>query len=333
MKVEFLHHYHRANGLPMRERLIAHLPRYAPWAARSATLLNLRNRSGALAQLGERRLGISARRSLPAWSARPFSDQETAGSASEGEEVVLLADTFNRYFEPDNLRAAVRVLTAAGYRVQLPRPADGSRPLCCGRTFLAAGLVDEARGELRRTLKALRPFLDRGVPVVGLEPSCLFTFRDELLNLLPGAESRRAAELALLLEEFLAERRAAGTLDLPLRPLAGKNVLLHGHCHQKAFAAMDAVTSTLTLIPDLEVEQIRTSCCGMAGAFGYGADTHEYSMEMAEMDLLPAVRDAGAEVLIVADGTSCRHQIADGAGRQARHGVRLREEALPESRQ
>jgi FAD/FMN-containing dehydrogenase/Fe-S oxidoreductase len=328
MKVEFLHHYHRANGLPLRERLIAYLPRYAATAARIAPLLNLRNRSGALARLGERLLGLSAQRSLPRWQSRPFADVEDSTWPPGGKEVVLFADTFNRYFEPDNLHAATRILHAAGYRVRLPRIDSDRRPLCCGRTFLAAGLVSEARRELRRTLTALAPFLERGVPILGLEPSCLFTFRDELLTLLPGADSERAAQLTQLLEEFLAARHQAGALDLPLRPLEASRVLLHGHCHQKAFATMEAVGATLSLIPGLEVGHIRAGCCGMAGAFGYGAETHEYSMKMAELDLLPAVRDAGKDTLIVADGTSCRHQIADGTGRAAWHLVRLLDEAL-----
>ena len=168
-------------------------------------------------------------------------------------------------------------------------------------------------------LRALAPFLDRGVPVVGLEPSCLLTLRDEFTVLLPGDETARLAKNAYLFEEFLANEHAADRLDLKLSPGPAVRALLHGHCHQKAFGAMDAVASALALVPDLEVERIESGCCGMAGAFGYEKEHYETSMAMGELGLLPAVRKAVPEALIVADGTSCRQQIRDGAGRQAKH--------------
>ncbi|MGH6692557.1 MAG: (Fe-S)-binding protein, partial [Gammaproteobacteria bacterium] len=243
-------------------------------------------------------------------------------------EVVLLVDTFNRYFEPGNARAALAVLTAAGYTVHLPQAADARRPLCCGRTFLAGGLVEEARIEARRMVAALKPYVERGVPVVGLEPSCLLGLRDEFLSLLPGGESAEVAMHAFLFEEFLAREHAAGRLQLPLKPLPQKKALLHGHCHQKAFAAMPAVEQVLKLVPGLAVETVESSCCGMAGAFGYEAAHYDISMKMGELSLLPRVRAAGGDELIVADGTSCRHQIHDGAGRAALHVARVLEQAL-----
>jgi Fe-S oxidoreductase len=238
-------------------------------------------------------------------------------------EIVLFADTFNRYFERENLDAALAVLIVGGYRVHVAKPADGStRPLCCGRTFLSVGLVDEARREAERTLAALEPFVARGVPVVGLEPSCLFGFRDEIPAMIKGERASRLAALALTFEEFLAREAAAGRLTLPLKKVADR-ALLHGHCHQKAFDAFSAVESVLKLVPDLEVEAIESSCCGMAGSFGYHAETIDVSLAMGELSLLPAVRQASAETLIVADGTSCRHQIKDGAGREALHVARV----------
>ena len=249
-------------------------------------------------------------------------------TASEAPEVALYADTFTTWFEPENARAAVRVLQAAGYRVRSAGPSAGERrPLCCGRTFLAAGLVDEARSELARTLAALAPFIERGVPIVGLEPSCLLTFRDEALVL--GFEREAGSARFLLFEELIADAAAEHGVDLPLRPLAGKRALLHGHCHQKAFGAMPALESTLRLVPGLEVQTVASSCCGMAGAFGYEAASYETSMAMGELDLLPAVRAADRDTIIVAGGTSCRHQIADGAERQARHVASVLEQALP----
>jgi FAD/FMN-containing dehydrogenase/Fe-S oxidoreductase len=321
MKVEFLHHYRQRHALPIRERLVAFLPRYAPWAARFAPLTN------AVQSIAQRWLGFAPARSLPKWRGDAFRDPAGTDAAG-GREVVLLVDTFNRYFEPENAHAALAVLQAARYTVHLPQPADGGRPLCCGRTFLAAGLVDEARLEARRVIETLTPYVERGVPVVGLEPSCLLGLRDEFLSMLPGGESAELAMNAFLFEEFLAREHAARRLDLKLGPLREKKALLHGHCHQKAFDAMPAVQRVLKLIPGLEVEAIESSCCGMAGAFGYEAAHYDVSMKMAELSLLPRVRKAGADELIVADGTSCRHQIKDGSGRSAVHVAQVLQRAL-----
>ena len=328
MKVEFQHHYTKRHGLGLHDRLIAYLPRYAPWAARVPWLFNLRDRLPGAAGLSERLLRMSARRRLPAWRRDPFAPTATAVGRADGAEVVLLADTFNRYFEPENLDAALAVLIAGGYRVHLPRPADGGRPLCCGRTFLATGQVDEARVEARRMLAALSGFAERGVPIVGLEPPCLLTLRDEYTAMSLGEPAATLAARAQLFEEFLAGEAAAGRLALPLRPLAHGRALLHGHCHQKAFGAFAPVQAVLGLVPDLAVETVEASCCGMAGAFGYNAATYDVSMKMAELSLLPAVRRADADTLVVADGTSCRHQIRDGAGREAVHVARVLSQAL-----
>ena len=243
-------------------------------------------------------------------------------------EVVLWVDTFNNYFEPDNARAALAVLRAAGYHVHLPRARDGMRPLCCGRTFLAAGLVDEARAEAQRMIAALKPFVDRGVPVIGLEPSCLLSLRDEFISMLPDGDAAELALNAWMFEEFLAREADAGRLRLELKALPQKKALLHGHCHQKAFDAMQAVQRALKLVPGLEVEVIESSCCGMAGSFGYEADHYQVSMKMAEASLLPKVRAADSDTLIIADGTSCRHQIRDGAQRSALHVALVLQQAL-----
>jgi Fe-S oxidoreductase len=209
--------------------------------------------------------------------------------------------------------------------VHVAQPLFGDRPLCCGRTFLTMGLVEEAKEEARRVLEALRPWVDNGLPIIGLEPSCLYTLRDEYAVLMP--EAKALGKQVLLFEEFLAREAKAGRLELPLKPL-GAEALLHGHCHQKAFGAMGAVEQVLALVPGLKVKTVESSCCGMAGSFGYEAEHHDISMKMAELALLPAVRQASAEALVVADGTSCRHQIADGAGRRALHVARVLERAL-----
>ena len=322
MKIEFLHHYRQRHGLSPRNRLIAYLPRYAVYASRVAPLLNLRNRIPSLAWLGERLFALSASRKLPEWASRPYRGRLSGA----GREVVLLIDTFNRYFEPGNAHATERVLARAGYRVLTADPPSG-RPLCCGRTFLAAGLVDEARHEAKRMLDALAPHVAAGTPIVGLEPSCLLTLRDEFAVILPGPATKALAERAQLLEEFVDSERRASRFELTLTPMEGRTALLHGHCHQRAFAAVGAAVKALQLIPGLTVETFDSTCCGMAGSFGYEAEHDEMSLKIGELGVLPKMRSAPANTLLVACGTSCRHQIADVVGREARHLVRILDEA------
>jgi FAD/FMN-containing dehydrogenase/Fe-S oxidoreductase len=302
MKIEFLAHYNASRGYSVRDRAIAFLPRYAPLAARLAPLANLGT------ALLKRPLGF-ARRPLPRWRRDYFRDT----GAAEGD-VVLFVDTFNRYFEPENARAARAVLEAAGYRVQIPRG------VCCGRTFLSVGMVEEAKREARSLLAAVTPALARGAAIIGLEPSCLYTLRDEIPALLK--DGKALAPGAFLFEEFLAQR--PGRLRFHEMK---HDVLLHGHCHQKAYDAMPAVEKVLGMVPGLQVRTIETSCCGMAGSFGYEAEHAEISMKMAEMTLLPAIRSA-PQAMLVADGTSCRHQILDGVGRKPLHVARVLEAAL-----
>ena len=319
MKVEVQYQRAKRLGLSLHDRLVAYLPRYAPWAARLAPLLNLRDQVPGLAWLSEKLLGFTARRPLPKWRRDVFRASKVAGPES-GVEVVLYADTFNTNFEAENLHAAIAVLTAAGRRVHIVQG------LCCGRTFLSAGLVDQAREEMSRTVAALAPFVERGLPVLGLEPSCLLTLRDEFLSVLPGAATQALAKNAMLLEEYLAAEHGAGRLKLELA--AAGEVLVHGHCHQKAHQTMTAMDTTLGLLPDVEAETVRTSCCGMAGAFGYGAGTYQISQDMAEAALLPAVRVAAPGTTLIANGTSCRQQIKHGSGREAVHIVQVLQRSL-----
>ncbi len=304
MKIEFLAQYRKTHALRRRDRAIAYLPRYAPWAARFAPLANL------LSEISKTTLGFAAKRPLPRWRSDVFPAIERSDA-----DVVLFVDTFNRYFEPENARAALKVLEAAGYRVHAPGP------LCCGRTFLSVGLADEAKREARRFIAALEPFVERGVPIVGLEPSCLFSLRDEFGVLLPDGGS--LAGKAFLFEEFLAQQPGG----LKFRETR-RQVLLHGHCHQKAFDAMPAVEKVLRSVPGVALSTVQTSCCGMAGSFGYEAEHYEVSQKMAELSLLPAVRKA-ADAVLVADGTSCRAQIEHGTGRRPMHVARFLESALP----
>jgi Fe-S oxidoreductase len=328
MKIEVQAARAEKRGLTLHDRLVGWLPRYAPFAAQRPWLFNLRNGSATLRKVSELFAGFSRQRSLPKWRGDTYQDRSawsySAGSGADtSRDVVLFADTFNRYFERENLDAAVRVLVAGGYRVHalLPRD-DEERPLCCGRTFLAVGQIGEAKREMERTLAALTPYLARGMPVIGLEPSCLFTFRDEMHALINTETADKLASQALLLEEFLAREQSQSRLNLPLGALRRK-ALLHGHCHQKAFDAMGAVERVLKLVPGLAVDTVESSCCGMAGAFGYDKATIDVSLKMGELSLLPVVRKAPDDALIVADGTSCRHQIHDGSGRTATHVARV----------
>ena len=326
MKVEFLHHYKAVHGYTVRDKLVAYLPDYAPWASRFAPLLNLRDKIPSLAALSEKLLGISAKRTLPQWQTRTFFNSGIKTSSPEEvltavKPVVLFVDTFNGYFESENAFSALKVLLASGYSVHIAsKNIAGGKPLCCGRTYLASGMVDKAKAESAELVNALLPFAEKGIAIVGLEPSCLLTLRDETLVMGLGQAAQTVSQHALLLEEFLAREAVAGKLDAlkaKLKPIA-QPILLHGHCHQKAFGAVSPIMDVIKLIPGAQPELIESSCCGMAGSFGYEAAHYDVSMQMAELSLLPAVRKQ-PNAIVVADGTSCRHQIKDGAAREAVH--------------
>ncbi|MDB5315361.1 MAG: FAD-binding oxidoreductase, partial [Rhodospirillales bacterium] len=321
MKIEALAARQKVHGLSLKDRVIAAMAHWAPFAAILPPLANLREWVPGGRWVGEKLLGFARERPLPRFAWRAFHDAELPAPSGADGEVILLPDLFNRYFEPENLRAAVRVLTATGHRVTLARPARGTRPLDDGRTLLAAGLVDQARAEATRTMEVLAAFPE--TPVIGIEPSSLLTLRDEFQAMLPGAASDALAARAHLLSEFLIATKA----QLPFKRIDA-TVHVHGHCHQKAFGAFPAAIALLAAIPGLKVVPITSSCCGMAGNFGYEAKNLATSKAMAELALLPALRRTSAEDLIVADGTSCRHQIGDLAGREAVHAVRILDRAL-----
>lgn len=324
MKIEVLAAYANKHGATVSDRLIGHLPRYAPYAARIHSVMNLRNKVPVLANVLERTTGFSAERQLPEWRSDWFKTGGAVGSG--GREVVLLADTFNTWFEPNNLRDAVTVLNAMDYKVHLVESKAGKK-LCCGRTYLSTGMVDAARRCAQTMQDALLPFAKKGIDIVGLEPSCLLTLRDEHLSLLPGSHSETIAACTKLFEEFMSERIEDN--DHGLQPVAqASKILLHGHCHQKSLNVMQAVKNTLTIFPETDVELIESSCCGMAGSFGYMKETVEISKKMAKLDLVPAVENAGSDTIVVAAGTSCRHQIESLCNQKAVHVVNVLAEAL-----
>jgi FAD/FMN-containing dehydrogenase/Fe-S oxidoreductase len=325
MKMELQAMRVREVGLTAGQRLVAYLPRYAPRLAPFAGLLNSATSLPVSRRLLESLTGLTRHRALPLWQRDPGLERRTSAGPARDTEVVVLLDTFTRWFEPANGQALVDVLSAAGCHVHIARPKRG-RPLCCGRTFLSAGLIDQARTEATRLIKALRPYLDRGIPLVGLEPACLLTLRDEYKDLFPSSEAEGLDEMALLLEEYLVRNHTSLSLDFGPSPIS--HAALHCHCHQKAFDTAVDVETVLGWIPDLQVDPIASSCCGMAGDFGQWAQTYAVSMNMAELSLLPAVRNLAPESAVVAGGTSCRQQIRHGTGRDAIHFVQLLRGAL-----
>ncbi len=331
IKTEYLAQRNEQLGVPRRARMFGGLPQ---WLHRHrlplAWLVRWRNASPRLARVAERWLGISAARQIPAPAGQPFL-AENPGSCGQRGKVALFVDTFTHYYTPEVAVAAQVVLTAGGYVVEILRPAadDGEpeRPLCCGRTYLSQGMVDKAKREGRRMMAALAPALAAGTPIVGLEPSCLLALRDEFYSLSLGPEVAQVGKQAFLFEEFLMREGNKG-LKLDLKPLPGARAVVHGHCHQKAFGAMKAMKKVLGWIPEFEFDIVDASCCGMSGSFGLEAEHYEASVQMGELALLPAVRAAPADALIVADGFSCRHQIKDGSGREAVHAAVLLAQAL-----
>jgi Fe-S oxidoreductase len=268
-------------------------------------------------------MGFDRRRPLPvfkrAWTSKRGARHE---ARDPRRRVVLFADTFNNWLEPENLDAAKKVLEATGHEVVVAAAKHG-QPLCCGRTYLAAGMMAEARAEALRTLHALKPYLDEATPVVGLEPSCIFSFRDEYAAMFPGDEIAMKIAGAQLVDEYLATEVRAGRIAVPWKAGAASAIRVHGHCHQKAFGTFEATLELLRTIPNADVAAIESSCCGMAGAFGHEKEHYDVSMKMGELSLLPAVRSAPVATAIAAAGTSCRQQIHDGTGRVARHPIAL----------
>ncbi len=337
MKIESSYHFKKKYGFSLRDYLVGYLPRYARLASRFASLLNLRNKSKIVAKLTEALLGFAAQRSLPTWSNKHFFNTAHTGVSRESllahidtsKLVVLFVDTFNGYFESgDNAFAALRVLESNGYIVHVLSKKglfdESLEPLCCGRTFLSVGMIDQAKASLGRLLEHMQEFALRGIPIVGLEPSCLLTLRDEALAMGMGERAQCVSKVAVLFEEFLASENSKGRLELLKSKLQSpkQSIKIHGHCHQKSFDVMDSVLQTVCLLPGAQAKLIESSCCGMAGSFGYEKEHFDISMKMAELKLLPAlIEDPNA--IVVAGGTSCRHQIEDAIDREALHVAKL----------
>jgi len=334
IKIEYQAQRNARLGMSWRDRLVASLPQQLHQHRFVGGLIRWRNRAPWLAKLGEKVFGISAQRQLPEPAPAPYAAVARIESVSSDRDVILFVDTFATYFEPEIAQAAHQVLSAAGYNVitlqALANDAEPDRALCCGRTYLSLGQVDAARYEAQRMHQALRPALEKGIPIVGLEPSCILSLRDDHLKLGLGEDAVALSKQVYLFEEFIAKEHDRKRFTLEFKPLPQGKTLVHGHCHQKAVGAMKSLRKVLRLIPEFEFEFIEASCCGMAGSFGVEAEHAAISMQMAELDLLPALR-ATPEANILANGFSCRHQIREGVNRQPAHVALLLRDALKEA--
>jgi len=334
IKIEYLAQRNALHPPSLRTRLFANLPRWLhrlPWLQ---NLLTIRNRIPLVARLAERFLQIRADRMLPECTSEPFTDALNRHAPTTENLVVLFVDTFTYNYAPAVAESAIKVLRAAGYQVHVAHPTEKTdepgRPLCCGRTFLAHGLLEAAREEARRSLNVLLPFAMAGHPIIGLEPACLLALRDDYRSLGLGEAAEIVASQAVLFEEFIAREKTAKRWSLQFLPAPESNppVLVHGHCHQKAVGAMKSVRKVLKLVPNLDFSFIDASCCGGAGSFYLEAEHASHADHMAEQALLPAIRDA-ANAKVVANGFACRQQIRDGSDHQPVHLAVLLAERLP----
>jgi Fe-S oxidoreductase len=334
LKTEALAAYHDVHGIPLRSRMFGSIRTLNRAGSAVAPLANLLGGLGPARLLAERWLGISARRPLPRfqrenlirWHARRSGSLARAGQGAPGE-VIFLADSFTSFTEPSVARAAIELLELAGWTVRLE--AAG----CCGRASLSKGLVDQARTRAAGLVGRVFDAADRGVPIVGAEPSCLLTLRDEYPAVLPGdSRAQAVAAAARLPEELLTAAISDGRLALAQdSPVAGKHILFHGHCHQKAVTGTAATVALLRAIPGASVTEVDAGCCGMAGSFGFEAEHYDLSMRIGELRLFPAVRAEPEDTIIAASGVSCRQQIAHGTGRAARHPLEIIRSAVARS--
>jgi len=322
LKAEYLHAYHRREKRPLGHHLAANIHRMNRWGSRFAGLANWTNRRGFTRWMLEKVAGIDRRRSLPEFHANHLRDwfAKRPPNTSGKRKVLLFDDCFTTYNEPHIGRAAIDVLERAGCTVEL------IEPICCGRAMLSKGFLWEARALVQKQLPDLAKRVAGGVPILGLEPSCVLTLMDEWPELVPGPQARQVAEAVHLADQWLAEYVKAEAFDLPLIQQPGK-CLFHGHCHQRALCGVAGSANALQMIPGLKVTTLDAGCCGMAGAFGYEKQHYDLSVKIANLELVPAIK-AEPDAFIAATGTSCRHQIRDLTGRAALHPIEVIQQSL-----
>jgi len=325
LKYEFLAHYREANGYPLRSRLFGHIGRLNRWLSPFSPVANGMLRSMPNRWLLERTLGIDRRRKSPRLANQTFSSwfrrrTHRRGGGRRGQ-VLLFNDTFTEYNDPQIGMAATMILESAGFEVVVM-----NQKICCCRPAISEGFLRESKGLIVGNLDLLEPYARQGVPIVGLEPSCMLTFRDDYVELVDDPRARVVAENSFLLDEFLVGLQRDGELDLAFTSTS-RDILIHNHCHQKAIGS-DSCLQVMNMPPGFRAREISAGCCGMAGSFGYEKEHYDLSMRIGEDRLFPAVRAASGETEITAAGTSCRHQIADATGRSPRHWAEIMVEAL-----
>ncbi|MDO8298847.1 FAD-binding and (Fe-S)-binding domain-containing protein [Lacisediminimonas sp.] len=311
-KAEFLSHYYEGRQRPRQHFLVGRINQWARLGALMPALTNFFTQTPGISTLVKKVAGVAVQRQLPVFASQTFRSwfkrrPASAGAARGATRVLLWPDTFNNHFHPEVARAAVEVLEHAGYTVTIPR-----QHLCCGRPLYDFGMLDQARAQFVEIMSALREEILAGVPLIGLEPSCLAAFRDELLNLFPNDElAQKLSAQSFMLSEFLDQQ------GYQPPAMTGK-VLMHHHCHHKAVIGADAEAALLKKA-GMQVEVLDSGCCGMAGSFGFDPEHIDASMRIGEKVLLPAVRRAAASTQVVTNGFSCREQVHQGAQRQTRH--------------
>jgi Fe-S oxidoreductase len=330
LKLEFLNHYNAHHGHSFRNNMVSHFPRYAPLASKFGFILNIIESIPFARFVRQTFTGFSWHRTMPNWHSNPYFGSRTSEIPGD-KAVYLFTDCFNRWFEPENARAAENVLRKVGYEVFDISLDDDARPLCCGRTFLSVGMVEKAREEARRLIDAIRPSLQSNHPVIGLEPSCLLTLRDEYSALFSKDEIKGINQSVLLFHEFMSNYLDVNSRSIKLKSLPCEQVIYHGHCHEKAFGLTSKIESVLEKIPGLYFKKVPGGCCGMAGAFGYEKEHYEISKKISNVGPLPHIKDAGENVIIIANGTSCRHQFDDLAKKKAVHIARVVDMSLESS--
>ena len=321
LKYEFSNRYYKANGYPLRNRLLADVSRLGKLGSFFAPLSNWSLKSGAMKGLLEDLVGIDRRRSLPPFANQSFSQWFRARGGSRVADnskgkVVLFSDTFTEYSFPHLGRAAVKVLEHLGYDVIVPKP------LCCGRPMLSKGMLDKAKRNAAQNVTTVLPFIKGGAKLVGLEPSCILSFRDDYVDLLGSDIAKTVSESTMLIEEFVlhAQDNDGAAIEYSTEP---GRIMFHGHCHQKALVGSGKAVEVLSRIPGCKPTEIQSGCCGMAGSFGMEKEHYDVSMKIGEQSLFGPIRDQEGDFTVVTEGMSCRHQIEDGTGVQAKHLVEV----------
>ena len=337
LKYQFLDHYFQANGLPFRNKIFGRINRVNQWGSRFAPLSNWAAQTPVGRVFAGLVLGIHPRRSLPSFAREtlpkwfnsrneiplgpPLPKREESGNSATQNTVVLFNDTFMNYNYPQVGKAAVELLEAAGLRVVL---ANGG---CCGRPMISKGMLDEASAHARANVDLLYPYAEQGIPIIGCEPSCLLTFRDEYPELVKDEKAQKVAENSFLIDEYLTMLAEKGELKLEFKD-AEKKILFHGHCHQKSLVGTACSLAALKLPPGNHVELINAGCCGMAGSFGFEKEHYQLSMDIGAQALFPAVNAKSEDWEVAVMGVSCRQQIEHGTGRRARHIVEVLRDSL-----